>query len=198
MIKKEFSANDAQPVILYAKTDQNLDTAVPLACTTTGSLLLAASGDVPSGTTDSGNPIKTGGIAKQTNPTPVADGQRVGSLYDDVGRQVVTLSIRDLKVVQQTNITSTTSTIVLASASALFLDVYGCVISNGSGTTCTITIKDDTTTRFVITVPANDVRGFVLTESAAVAQAAVTKNWNASLSVAVTSVDITMLAVKNV
>lgn len=196
--KKEFSALDAQPIILYAKTDQSVDIAVPVVCNTTGNLLIASAGDVASGSTDSGNPVKTGGIAKQSNPAAVSDGQRVGSLYDDVGRQVVTLSIRDLKVMQKTTLTTTASTIVLASASALFLDIYGFICTNTSAVATVVRLRDNTTEKAAIAVPAGETRGFMLPESGGLPQAAVTVNWTALLDTAATSVEITVLAVKNV
>lgn len=238
MTKKEYSAADAQPVIIYAKTNQNSDVAVPISCDTNGNLTISVSvtsgattitntvstivigtvaitgsttlvgtsavgGDVASGSADSGNPLKTGGIGKQANPTAVSDGQRVGSLYDDIGRQVVTLSIRDLKVIQQTTITTTASTIIVTSVASTFLDVYGLVITNSSGTASTITIKEGAggtggTQRIVIAVPANDTRGFMLPESAAVPQSVVTRDWLATISPAVANIEITALAIKNV
>ena len=54
-------------------------------------------GDKESGQIDSGNPVKQGGVARQTNPTAVNDGVRVGASYDDLGRQVTTpFQVRDL------------------------------------------------------------------------------------------------------
>ncbi len=198
MTKKEFSSVDAQPVILYGKTDQASDVAVPIVCTTAGSIAMASAGDVASGATDSGNPIKTGGIAKQTNPTAVSDGQRVGSLYDDVGRQVVTLSIRDLKTVQKTTLTTTASTIVCTSVAAAFLDIYCIIATNTSASATVLRIRDNATEKIAIAIPAGETRGFTLPESAAIPQATVTNNWTALLDTAVSSVEVTVLFVKNV
>lgn len=163
---------------------------------------LTINGDVAHDGIDSGNPVKVGGQARQTNPAAVADADRVNAIYDDIGRQVITGSIRDLKVNQQTTITSSTSetTIVTAGAAGVFHDLYGLIISNTSATGLSVTIKDATagTTRFIIYVPATDTRGFMLPESAGHNQAAAANNWTATCSASVASVQITALCVKNV
>lgn len=157
-------------------------------------------GDVPSGTTNSGNPVQVGGTAKTTNPTAVADGQRVGATFDKLGKQVVVGSIRELKGNQQTSISSSTAetTIVSAAASA-FLDVYGLIITNTSATVTKVTIKDATggTTRAVFEVPATDTRGFMVPESGAVCQATTGANWTAICGTSVATIEITALFVKN-
>lgn len=158
------------------------------------------SGDVANGSSDSGNPVKIGGVGKTANPTAVTDGQRVNALFDKLGKQVFVNSIRDLKLVQQTTITaSTAETTVLTAVASTFLDVYGVIVTNTSATVTKVTFKDATsgTTRFVIEVPATETRGFMLTESAAVPQATVNNNWTATCGTSVSSVEITMLAVKN-
>lgn len=48
-------------------------------------------GNVASGATDSGNPVKVGGVNRTTRPT-YADGQRAEAHYDTRGAQFVTLS----------------------------------------------------------------------------------------------------------
>lgn len=44
-------------------------------------------GDVAAGSTDSGNPVKVGGIARDTAPTAVANGQRTNAWYGRNGQQ---------------------------------------------------------------------------------------------------------------
>lgn len=159
------------------------------------------SGDVASGVADSGNPVKIGGIARTTNPTAVGNGERVGFIADKLGKQVVVGSIRDLKTQQQTTITSSTAeTTVLTAVASTFLDVYGVIVTNTSGTACDVTFKDATagTTRFNVYVPAGDTRGFMLVESAAHNQATVNNNWTATCGTSVASIKITVLAVKNI
>lgn len=159
------------------------------------------SGDTANAASDAGNPVKIGGVGKTANPTAVTDGQRVNAVFDKLGKQVVVGSIRDLKGIQQTTITSSTAeTTVVTAVASTFLDVYGCIVTNTSATVTKVTFKDSTagTTRFVIEVPATDTRGFMLGESAAVAQATVNNNWTATCGTSVAGVEITMLYVKNI
>lgn len=146
-------------------------------------------------------PVTIGGQAKTANPTAVTDGQVVNATFDKLGKQVVVGSIRDLKVNQITTIAASTSeTTVLTSVASTFLDVYGVIVVNSSATATNVSFKDSTagTTRFNIYVPAGDTRGFMLPESGAVAQTTVANNWTATSSASVTSLVITMLAVKNI
>ena len=157
-------------------------------------------GDVASGSSDSGNPVKTGGIGKTANPTAVSDGQRVNALHDKLGKRVVVEAIRDLKGQQKTTITSSTSeTTIVTAVASTFLDLYGLIIANTSATACNVTIKDSTsgTTRFIIAVPAGETRGFMVGASSAVPQATVNTNWTATCSASVASIEITALYVKN-
>lgn len=161
----------------------------------------ASAGDVAAAQNDSGNPIKIGGVGKTSNPAAVADGQRVNGLFDKLGKQVVAGSIRDLKGIQQTIITSSISeTTIVTAVASTFLDVYGLIITNTSASACKVTIKDATagTTRAVFNVPAGDTRGFMLPESAAIPQAVVNNNWTATCGTSVTSIEITALYVKNI
>jgi hypothetical protein len=158
-------------------------------------------GNVAHDAADSGAPVKVGGQARTTNPTAVADADRSNFITDKLGKQVVVGSIRDLKTQQITTITSSTSeTTVLTAVASTFLDVYGVIVVNSSATATNVSFKDSTagTTRFNIYVPAGETRGFMLSESAAVNQAAVNNNWTATSSASVASVIITMLAVRNI
>ena len=178
-----------------------------------GTTFLNAS--LPSGTNNVGNvgaSTATGsavpanafykGLQAQTaNPTAATAGNLVGALADKLGKQVVVGSIRDLKVQQQTTITSSVAeTTVLTAVASTFLDVYGVIVVNSSASACDVTFKDATagTTRFNIYVPAGDTRGFMLSESAAHSQAVVNNNWTATCGTSVASIKITMLAVKNI
>jgi hypothetical protein len=140
-------------------------------------------------------------IAKTANPSAATDGNMVGALADKLGKQVVVGSIRDLKVVQKTTITASTSETTIGTAVAsTFLDLYGLIIANSSATVCSVTIKDATagTTRAIFTVPAGDTRGFMLPESGGLVQATVNNNWTATCSASVSSIEITALFVKNI
>lgn len=147
------------------------------------------------------NAFYKGLLAKTANPSAASDGNLVGALSDKLGKQVVVGSIRDLKVQQTTTITASTSeTTVLTAVASTFLDVYGVIIANSSLLATVITFKDSTagTTRFTIAVPAGETRGFMLPESGAYTQATVNNNWTATSSVSLTSLFITLLAVKNI
>jgi len=185
-------SSDAPLNVTLANTGAN-STAIVVESTTAG--------DVASDAADSGNPVKVGGQARTTNPTAVADADRVNAVFDKIGKQVVVGSIRDLKVAQITTITSSTSeTTVLTAVASTFLDVYGVIVVNSSATATNVSFKDATagTTRFNIYVPAGETRGFMLNESAGHNQATVNNNWTATSSASVASVIITMLAVKNI
>lgn len=160
----------------------------------------SVSGDVAHDTADAGEPVKIGAQARKTNPTAVADADRVNFIADKLGKQVVVGSIRDLKSNQQTTITASTSETTIITADATnFLDVYGLTIANTSTTYTTVTIKDATagTTRFVFAVPAQQTVGFMLPESAAHKQATANNNWTATCGTSVSSINITALFVKN-
>lgn len=107
---------------------------------------------------------------------------------------------RASKSSQQTQIASSTSETTIATAvAATYLDLYGLTISNTSATTTDVIIKDATagTTRFVIEVPANDTRGFMLPASDGVSQAVLNNNWTATCADSVANIEITALFTKN-
>jgi hypothetical protein len=160
-----------------------------------------AAGDTASGSSDAGNPVKTGGLAKTANPTAVSDGQRVASLFDKLGKQVVVGAIRDLKGMQSTTISSSTSeTTIVTAVASTFLDLYGLVLTNTSASATKVTIKDSTsgTTRAVYEVPAGDTRGFMLPVDSALPQAAVNTAWTATCGTSVAALEVAAYYVKNI
>ncbi len=161
----------------------------------------ASAGDVAHDAADSGSPIKVGGQARTTNPTAVADADRVNATYDKVGRQLVQASIRTLKAVQQTQISNSTSeTTIVTAVASTFLDLYGLILANSGASATTVTVKDDTagTTRAKIVVPAGETRGFMLPCDAGIPQAVVNKPWTATCSAATTALEVTALTVANI
>ena len=175
----------------------------------TGELLVATSssgseavvGNVASGATDSGAPIKIGGRAATSLPTAVTNGQRVNAQFSTTGKLVAVGSLREQMGVQQTTITSSTAeTTIVTAVASTFTDLYALVITNTSATITKVTIKDATagTTRLVLEVPATDTRGFTLSVDSAITQAVVNNNWTATCGTSVASVEITALFVKNV
>ena len=160
-------------------------------------------GDAAVGVSDSSanNPLRVGGTGKTTNPTAVTDGQRVAAVFDKLGKQVVVGAIRDLKKVQKTSITATTETTVVTAGSAgVFNDIYAIIVTNKSATSVFIDFKDSTagTTRLTMAAPANDMRGFTVAVDSAMVQATAANNWTATLSAAVTSIEIAVLYVTNI
>ena len=155
-------------------------------------------GDTASGQTDANNPVKIGGLAKSAQPTGVLDGQRVAALYDLLGRQITAGSIRNLKANFYTSIATTGETALVTAISTAFIDVYGAICTNKSGSTILMTFKDSTggSTQYEFNVPSFDTRGFMVSESGAIKQTAENTQWTVTPSLA-TSISVTLLYVKN-
>jgi hypothetical protein len=186
-------------------TVQGISSMTPLtvashAVTNAGTFAVQAAGDVASGSSDSGSPVKAGGQARTTNPTAVTDGQRVNFIADKLGKQICVSAVRDLKGIQQAQLSNTTSeTTIVTAVASTFLDLYGLILANTGSTATTVTIKDSTagTTRAKVYVPAGDTRGFMLDPGAAIPQATVNNNWTATCSAATTAMEVTAMFVKN-
>jgi hypothetical protein len=149
---------------------------------------------------DAGAPVKTGGQARITNPTAVADADRSNFITDKLGKQVTVGSIRDLKGRQRTVITASTSeTTIVTAVAATFLDVYRLVVANTSATACQVDIRDATAGSIIETleVPANGTVGWSGPESAAANQTTVNNNWSATCGTSVSSIIVTAYYVKN-
>lgn len=160
----------------------------------------SVSGDVAHDSPDAGEPVKVGGKALTAEPTAVAANDRVNAMFDIYGHQVVRGALREMKGAQHTTITSSTSETTVVTADATYkLDVYGVIVTNTSATATEVTFKDSTagTSRFMISVPANDMRGFMLPMDAAHLQNAANNNWTGTCADSVASVLITVLYVKN-
>lgn len=165
----------------------------------TNPLLSTVAGDVASGVANTGNPVQVGGLAKTANPTAVADGQRVASLHDKVGRTVIVNSIRELIGDQNTTITATTTaTVIVTAAAALFLDLVSLTLTNISATGTEVQLLDDdgTTIRWVGYAPANDMRGIVF--STPFTQPTVNKSWKLKTVTSITSLKVTAQFIKNI
>jgi hypothetical protein len=157
-------------------------------------------GDVAHDSADSGNPIKIGGKARQTNPTAVADGDRVDAMFDDVGRQVTILGqVRDLIGDQTTTITSSTSETTIATAVAsTFLDIVSLMVANTSATATRIDFRDSTggSVRFSMYIPAGTTMGTNPTRP--IKQTTVNNNWTAQCGTSVADIRIYVQFEKNV
>jgi hypothetical protein len=160
----------------------------------------SVSGDVAHDSADAGEPVKIGGKALTAQPTAVTANDRVNGMFDIYGRQITMNSLREMKGSQITTITASTSETTVVTADATYkLDVYGVIVTNTSATATEVSFKDSTagTTRFTISVPANNMGGFMLPMDAAHLQAAANNNWTATCADSVSSVVITMMFVKN-
>lgn len=158
-------------------------------------------GDVAHDAVDSGNPLKVGGKARQTNPTAVADADRVDAMFDDVGRLcVVQGGVRDLVTDNNITLSSTTETTLLPAAGAgVFLDLTMLVLSNTSATGVRVDIRDATAGTILFSVfLAASGGGAVIPFNTAKKQTTANNNWTAQLSAAVTDVRVYAQAVKNV
>lgn len=177
-------------VVLAGQTLTTLTT-----CTT------LTNGGVANDAVDSGNPHKIGGQARTSNPTAVANADRVNAMFDKLGKLISVSAVRDLKGKQKTTITSSTSetTIITAAGASVFADLYGLHIANTSATACNVTIKDSTdgSTVDIIAVPAGETRGFMTDCGSAIPQATANNNWTATCSASVASIEITALYVLN-
>lgn len=164
------------------------------------SVFTQTEGNVPAASTDAGNPVKIGGLAKTTQPTAVTDGQRSNVLTDKLGRQVVVPGhIRDLVVQQATTITnSSAETTILTAAAGVFNDLTSLVITNASNQGLTVTIRDATggTTRAIYYLAANG--GLVFTPNVHWKQTTVNNNWTAQLSSATATVYFHVMAAQNI
>jgi hypothetical protein len=167
-----------------------------MAMTQSGNWLVQ--GTVASGTTDSGNPVEIGGLAKTTNPTAVTDGQRVAATFDKQGKMVVVGALRQLKGRQVTTLTTTTLTAITAAGGAgVFIDLYALIVTNTSATSTSITITDGTTTIMTLACPAGDTRGFTVAVDSAIPQTTAANAWQGQLAAGVSSISITALYVSN-
>lgn len=159
-------------------------------------------GDIAHGTAvGSSKPNMIAGRAATANPTANSDGTVTRIMTDDLGKVIAVSAVRDLKGVQTTTITSSTSeTTIITAVASTFLDLYGLILTNSSASAQIATIKDATagTTRLTIEIPAGDTRGFMLDAGSAIAQAVVNNNWTLTCTTSLASLYVTALYVKNI
>jgi len=157
-------------------------------------------GDVASGTSDSGNPVKQGFLAKTSLPTAVSDGQRVNGISDKFGRQItLPITERDLIGTQTTTISASTSeTTIVTAAASTFNDLIMLVVSNTSASTNTrIDFRDTTagSVLFSLQAPGNNTVGFA--PPVAIPQTSVNTNWTAQCASSTTDIRIYAVFAKN-
>ena len=162
--------------------------------------LPGVAGDVASDAADSGNPLKVGAQARTTNPTAVADADRVNLTADDLGRLLTRRAARDLETHATKTLTSTAETSLLAAGGAgVFHDVTKLILTNTSSTAVRVDIRDVTagTVLFGVFLAA-DGGGASLSFDVPLTQATADSAWTAQLSAAVTDVRVFIQAVKEV
>jgi len=118
---------------------------------------------------DGDAPLKVGGVAMQTNPTAVADGDRVRFTADDLGRQITRpVQVRDLiktaYVALATGSAFGTETTLLASGATAFLDLIYMMGTNDSDASVDIDFRASTggTVCKTLTIPSGGTAGVSL------------------------------------
>lgn len=126
-------AATALRVVIAGNSDASVS--VNNTVTVSGSLTsVVAVGDIVADAADTGSaPLKTGGIARTTQPSAVADGDRVSFTADKMGRQLVRpVQIRDLIKTAYVSIANGTETTLLAGVAGSFLDLIMITATNNS------------------------------------------------------------------
>ena len=178
-------------------------TSTPLPVKVDSSSVSSAVGNVNSGATDTGAPIKVGGIAYTSAlPASVTNAQRVNAFYDKSGRQVVTGAPREFRAAgtRVTLTSTTTETTIIAAAASTFHDMITATCTNESATEVRIDWRDTTggTVRFSMDLaPDGGSSNLHFGELAGYPQAAVNTNWTIQASASVASVYCSALAKKD-
>jgi hypothetical protein len=141
--------------------------------------------------------------ASLLDDTVFTDGSQKTQLYDGsnvIGTQshpvIAEAADRASKIDNTVTITNTTATPVLAAVASTYQDVYGAIVANTSATATSVDFKDNGTLRFTLAVPAGETRGFSFSEGAGYKQAAVNTAWSATAAASVSSLVVSLLAVK--
>lgn len=159
---------------------------------TASSLLTTATsvGNVASGSSDSGNPVKIGGIVATGAEAVVTNAQRINTRHDKAGRLVVQpYQHRERVGSQVTTITSTTeTTIVTAQGASTFTDLTHLSLFNSSATTVVATLRQQATgtIRGNYVVPAGG--GVVINFPAPLVSTASNQDWTITLSGSASSI----------
>lgn len=156
-------------------------------------------GNLPNDAVDVGNPLKIGGQARTTNPTAVADGDRVNAMFNKLGKAVSILNApRELVTDATATIAaSTAETVILSSGTGVFHDLTEIVIANTSATDARVDIRSSYggTVRRSFLSPSASTVGVVL--STPMVQTTAANHWTAQSSASITDLRVYMAAVKN-
>lgn len=167
---------------------------------TASNLNTQAVGSIANGSADAGNPVKIGAYAVNANRTRVSNGNRSDITCDLAGRQIVTLNhCREQVASQTTTITASVSetTIVTVGAAGVFNDLTCLTITNSSGSSLIVTLKDSTggTTRGIYALAAGG--GVAIHFPTPKAQSSAAANWTLTCGTSVSSIYVVAEYVKN-
>jgi hypothetical protein len=173
-----------------------------LTAVVSGTVTGVVSGDIASGSADSGNPVKIGAVSHTAIATTmaVADGQRVNIIADKVGKMIAVGAIRQQMFTQTATLNTAAETAVIpAFNSTTFADIYGIILANTGSTTSKVDFRSGvaSTIIFTLEVPSTDTRGFMLPVDSAIPQPTANFTWTAQAA-ATTSINVTAFYVKNI
>ncbi|OGT23551.1 MAG: hypothetical protein A2W47_04560 [Gammaproteobacteria bacterium RIFCSPHIGHO2_12_38_15] len=157
-------------------------------------------GSIAHDAADSGNPVKIGGVARTTNPTAVANADRVNASYDDLGRQVITpYQVRDLIQTAYVALANGTETNLLAGIASTYLDLAWIMAANTSDAAIDIDVRCGTGYGVLLslTVPADATAG--IAPAVPIPQDNTGQPWTVDIGdLTGTTVNISALFIKNV
>ncbi len=98
------------------------------------------------------------GVARNTNPSPTADGLLARPSFDDLGRQLTRpFQVRDLIVTAAATLSTGTKTALTTAVAGAYLDLLGISCSNDSSVAVVVTLTDESTTVRTIPIAATSV-----------------------------------------
>jgi len=109
--------------------------------------------------------VKATGIAMQTNPTAVSDGDNVRFKADDVGRQINTpVQVRDLRATAYVALSNGTETTLLSGSAGVYHDLIYVMGANNSDAAVSVDIRAVTAGNIAmgLEIPANGTAGVSL------------------------------------
>lgn len=141
------------------------------------------------------------GIARQTNPSAVADAAVVKASFDDLGRQVMTpYQVRDLVRTAYLSLANGTETTLIAAAASTFHDIMQIICANTSDGVVDLDFRSSAGASgiaFSITVPADATAGFI--PIIPIPQDELAQAWTVDMAdFSNTTVKISALFIKNV
>ncbi len=193
---------------VIAGHDGSTDQSIPIQVTDEGILFVQSAsafsaiasciGNVASDSTDSGNPVKIGAKAETSlsTITLVADGDRT-DLYAGVDGVLITrphCNLEDIVTGNASNTDGTSTSCIASSGSGVKTYLTSVVLTNTSASNIYVEIKDGSTAKLTLPVPANG--GVVFNPAVPIPGTAATA-WNFDPSAATTTVYCSMVGFKS-